>query len=91
MKIKTKGNQEFSVPNDKEGWEFIKSLRKYANGDLHVRLMGRAKNRKDRGGNQYTISAKSADWIAVYLRRPYGEFRRGIGIQRPPLNSRGIE
>lgn len=61
--------QVFSVPNTEEGWEFIKSLRKYLNDDMYViDMKGRGSDRVARGGNGQWLRPKDSEWIAVYIR-----------------------
>ncbi len=60
-------NWLFKVPNDEEGRKFLAQLTKYKNKDLIVfRKRGRAKNRKEKGGNQHHQPVATSDWIAVY-------------------------
>lgn len=80
MKIKTKGLQEFNVPNNEEGRAFIASMRKFANGNLHVIPLGRTKNRKSKGAAQSFVRKGLAEWFAVYLKRPVDQYGRNVSI-----------
>jgi hypothetical protein len=62
-------NNVFMVPNNDEGNEFIRLVRKYVNREKFdkVIIYGRAKHRKERGGNSLYINPKKAEKIAVYF------------------------
>lgn len=70
-RIKTKGKQIFSVPNTKEGQEFIKLMRKFANyGKWNLRVKGRSKDRDAKCPGvshlQSTMPLDKSEWLAVY-------------------------
>lgn len=65
MKIRTRGNQAFNVPNDEEGHNFLKLLRKFRNRGWHYRAKGRG-SRKEHGC-QHGIAQEHSEWMAVYL------------------------
>jgi len=63
-KIKTKGTQIVSVPNDAEGQAFLKQFSKYANFNQYIlKKHGRG------GGGKYTRDTPldKAKWIALYF------------------------
>jgi len=63
-KIKTKGTQIVSVPNDAEGQAFLKQFSKYANFKQYIlKKQGRG------GGEKYSreTSLGKAKWIALYF------------------------
>lgn len=54
------------VPNSKEGWEFIKLIKKYIHkGRYSIRLKGRGSRKKH--GNQYFVPIKHAERYSVYI------------------------
>jgi hypothetical protein len=61
------GTQSFSVPNTREGWEFIDLLRIFKNKGIQIKVRGRSKKRKENGGNRVDIAAELSDWIAIYI------------------------
>lgn len=66
--VSTNGNQVFSVPNTLQGREFINTLKVYLNSDKYkVVARGRAKNRREKGGNGQDIAPSRSDWLAVYV------------------------
>jgi hypothetical protein len=101
VKIKTKGNQFISVPNNEEGQEFLRLLSKFANHKrFRVRKKGRGGNRKALGGNQYDIPLKHAEWIAIYVddkqapenrREEYQRQRHALDVARESGVKDGIQ
>lgn len=68
MTIKTKGSQDFSIPNTYEGKEFINLLKKFTNRKRwNIKVRGRG-SRKEHG-DQSDIPLDYAEWFAVYLSR----------------------
>lgn len=65
MKIRTRGNQVFNVPNDEEGHKFLELLRKFKNRGWYYRARGRG-SRKEHGGI-YSLPQEHAEWLAVYV------------------------
>lgn len=65
MNIKTSGNQVFNVPNNEEGREFLRLLRKFRNRGWHYRARGRG-SRKEHGC-QHGIGQEHSEWMAVYM------------------------
>lgn len=68
MKIRTRGNQAFNVPNTDEGRLFLKLLGRFRNRRWHYRARGRGP-RKAYGGLAAHVPQKFSDWLAVYLRQ----------------------
>lgn len=64
-KIKTQGAQAFNVPNDSEGQEFLRLLRKFRNRGWSYHARGRG-SRKEHG-NPHSIAQEHSEWMAVYL------------------------
>jgi hypothetical protein len=60
MKIKTDGNQTFNVPNNEEGKEFMRLIRKFRNRGVYYR-------RRARGEGKVSLSSPECKWMAVYL------------------------
>ncbi len=65
MKIRTRGNQAFNVPNDDEGRGFLKLLRKFRNRGWYYRARGRGPRKEH--GCQQSIGQEHSEWMAVYL------------------------
>ncbi len=71
-RIKSKGAQAFNVPNDSEGREFLRLLRKFRNRGWSFHARGRGP-RKLPGDlyvsfrRQLSIPQSDSEWIAVYL------------------------
>ena len=54
------------IPNSKEGWDFIKGVRKFINKDRYrVRVLGRGSRKKH--GTQFFIPLKHATNYSVYI------------------------
>lgn len=72
MSIKSQGAQAFNVPNDPEGREFLRLLKKYKNKGWGCHARGRGP-RKAPGDNyvsfsrQMSIPQADSEWMAVYL------------------------
>lgn len=64
--IKTKGNQVFNVPNDKEGQLFMYLASKFLNKNNKLRRRGRGK-RKSVGDTKSYCKVKNAEWFAIYF------------------------
>jgi hypothetical protein len=67
MKIRTRGNQAFNVPNTEEGHLFVRLMRKFRNRGWYYRARGRG-SRKEHG-DQAGIPQQFAEWFAVYLNK----------------------
>lgn len=65
MRIRTRGNQAFNVPNDEEGQSFLRLLRKFRNRGWYYRARGRGP--RDNGLRAHCPQDK-AEWLAVYLK-----------------------
>jgi hypothetical protein len=76
MKPRADANYLALVPNDKEGWDFIMTLRKTINPRLgQLKLCGRSKNRMSITSVKYPtrrIPLRDSTHIAVYLATPKG-------------------
>ena len=56
----------YKVPNNKEGLEFIKSIRKFVNKKRYrVRVLGRGSRKIY--GNAYSIPLKHSEYFSVYI------------------------
>jgi len=54
------------IPNSKEGWDFIKSIRKFINKDRYkVRVLGRGSRKKY--GTQSFVPLKHSERYSVYI------------------------
>lgn len=73
MKIRTRGNQAFNVPNTEEGHLFIRLLRRFRNHNWYYRARGRG-SRKEHGC-QASIPQEHAEWLAVYLEKQKAQAR----------------
>ena len=80
----TDGSQIFNVPNNEEGWAFIKSCHKF----LHTRrqrLDKRGRGKRDGTfSGRASISPKKAEWIAVYnyRKRTEAEEKRAYELEQ---------
>lgn len=62
-------NWLFRVKNDEAGREFIKTFRASINRDLFfMRVVGRAKDRKAKGGDRSYVPLGNADYFVVYVK-----------------------
>ncbi len=74
----------FAVPNTKEGMEWLEKAKEYLNDETYrFSKMGRAKDRKKKGGNGQHIAPSKSDWIALYitqspLARAIGDELKGL-------------
>ena len=82
MKIKTIGNQMFSIPNNKEGKQFIKLAHKFLNYKVYrTWKLGRGKRKQfgykkhDYSYSKYQskIPISKSEWIAWYIVRKDGK------------------
>jgi hypothetical protein len=90
MKIRSRGNQAFNVPNAEEGHLFVRLMRKFRNRGWYYRARGRG-SRKEHG-SQAGIPQEFAEWFAVYLEQqkpqanppPAQEYRNGQWLPGDP-------
>jgi hypothetical protein len=67
MKINTKGNQVFNVPNNDEGRTFIKLAQKFVNRNVFkTKNLGRGSRKFH--GQQSFVPLQHSEWIAVYVK-----------------------
>jgi len=69
MKIKTRGNQAFSVPNTEEGRLFLRQARKFINPRWAYRRRGRGP-RNAASPDSISASHPDCEWVALYLFGP---------------------
>jgi hypothetical protein len=81
VKKKSKGTQNFNVPNTEEGRAFVEALRKFRHKGTTIRVRGRG-SRKEHG-NSHGITPKHSEWLAVYIEQEATkEFRNSSWAER---------
>jgi len=72
MSPTSKGTQAFNVPNDSEGKEFLRLLRKFSHNGTAYRARSRGPRKRPgdlyvTGSRRASIPQEDAEWFAVYM------------------------
>ncbi|MEE8566356.1 MAG: hypothetical protein V3S76_01280 [Candidatus Bipolaricaulota bacterium] len=71
-RIESRGTQAFNVPNDQEGHEFLRLLRKFSHGGTAYRARSRGPRKRPGDARvsfsrALSIPQSEAEWFAVYM------------------------